>query len=66
MRMSNKGILNCSTRLPHGGDGIRTPLKNYRNTGFHCNAGPDLLKNHKAAKPGFNIGPSWARQLNAI
>ena len=73
MRMSNKGILNCSTRLPHGriqrggtGDPDPLPLKNYRNTGFHCNAGPDLLKNHKAAKPGFNVGPSSARQPNAI
>ena len=73
MRMSNKGILNCSTRLPHGriqrGDrGSRPPppLKNYKNTGFHSNPGPDPLKNHKAAKPGFNVGPSSARQLNAI
>ena len=52
MTISNKGILNCSTRLPHGriqrgsrGSGP-PPLKNYRNTGFHSNAGPDPLKNH--------------------
>ena len=74
MRMSNKGILNCSTRLPHGriqrgggtGDPDPPPLKNYKNTGFHSNSGPDPLKNHKAAKPGFIVGPSSARQLNVI
>ena len=53
---------------PEWGQGIQTPppLKNYKNTGFHSNPGPDPLKNHKAAKPGFNVGPSSARQLNAI
>ena len=30
--------------------------------GFHGNTGPDPLKNHKATKPAFNVGPSSARQ----
>ena len=29
---------------------------------FLCIAGPDPLKNHKATKPAFNVGPSLARQ----
>ena len=27
---------------------------------------PDPLNNHKATKPAFNVGPSYARQRNAI
>ena len=30
------------------------------------NIGPDPLKNHKATKPAFHVGPSWTRQRNAI
>ena len=30
------------------------------------NTGPDPLKNHKATKPAFNVGPSSASQRNAI
>ena len=30
------------------------------------NTGQDPLKNHKAAQPAFNAGPSAARQRNAI
>ena len=33
---------------------------------FTYNAGPDPLKNHKAAKPAFNVGPSSAHQRNTI
>ena len=33
-----------------------TPRKNH-NLGFLSNTGPDLLKNHKATKPAFNVGP---------
>ena len=49
---------------PEGGAGVRTPppLKNPQNIGFISNTGPDPLKNHKAAKPAFNVGPSSARQ----
>ena len=43
---------------PEGGQGVRTPMKNHKNTGFLSNTGPDPLKNHKVAKPAFNVGPS--------
>ena len=46
--------------------GIRTTLKNHKNIGFLSNTGPDPLKNHKATKPAFNVGPPSARQRNAI
>ena len=42
------------------------PLKNHQNIGFLSNTGPDPLKNHKATIPEFNVGPSSARQPNAI
>ena len=47
---------------PEGGQVVQTPPtpKNYKNIGFlTCNkTDPDPLKNHKAAKPAFNNGPS--------
>ena len=51
---------------PEGGQGVRTPLKNHKNIGFHINTGPDPLKKHKATKPAFNVWPPSARQRNAI
>ena len=42
------------------------PLKNHKNLGFLSNTGPDPLKNYKATKPAFNVGPPSARQRNAI
>ena len=55
---------------PEGGGGGRgsppPPLKNRKNIGFLSNSGPDSLKNHEATKPETNIGPSAARQRNAI
>ena len=33
------------------------PLKITKNIGFICDTGPDPLKNHKATKPAFNVGP---------
>ena len=52
---------------PEGGDrGSGSPLKNHKNIGFISDTGPDPLKNHKAAKPAFNVGSSSARQRNAI
>ena len=48
------------------GDPDPPPLKNHKNIGFPSNTGPDTLKNHMATKPAFNIGPSSARQRNAI
>ena len=37
-------------------------LKHHKNIVFLCNTGPDPLKNHKATKPAFNVGPASARQ----
>ena len=46
---------------PEGTGGPDRPtLKNHKNIGFLSNTGPDPLKNHKAAKPAFNVGPSLA------
>ena len=42
------------------------PLENHKNIGFLSNTDPDPLKNHKATKPAFSVGPSSARQRNAI
>ena len=44
-----------------GGRGSGTPLKNHKSIGFFSYTGPDLLKNHKATKPVFNVGPIIAR-----
>ena len=43
---------------PEGEQGVWIPLKNHKNMGFSSNAGKDPLKNHKAIKPAFNVGPS--------
>ena len=59
-------ILGFHGRIQSGGQGVRTPRKNHKNLGFLSNTGPHLLKNHKATKPAFNIGPLSARQRNAI
>ena len=48
------------------GSGPPPPLKNHKNIGSLSNSGPDTLINHKATKPAFNVGSSWARQQNAI
>ena len=45
------------------GESAPPPLKKI---GFHSSTGPDPLKNNKATKPAFNVGPSSARQRNAI
>ena len=44
-----------------GETGGPDPLKKLKNIGFLSNTGTDPLKNHKAAKPAFNVGPSSAR-----
>ena len=41
-------------------------LQNHKYIGYLCNTGLDPLKNHKATKPAFNVGPSSARQRNAF
>ena len=48
----------CSWADLEGGQGVRTPLKTHKNIGFHSNTGPNPLKNQKAIKPVFNVGPS--------
>ena len=40
--------------------------KDHKNIEFLSNAGPDPLKNFEATEPAFNVGPSSARQRNAI
>ena len=53
----------CSMCGSRGGQGvwIHPPPKNHKKIGFSSNAGLDPLKNHKATKPAFNVGPSSAR-----
>ena len=55
----------CGSR--GGGTGGPDPLlKIHKNIGFHITTGPDPLKKHNATKPAFNVGPTSARQRNAI
>ena len=51
----------CTCADPEG-----VGLKNHKNIGFLSNSGPDPLKNYEATDPVFNVGPSSARQRNAI
>ena len=53
-------ILGCHGWIQRG-PGVRTHLKNHKNRVLSI-TGPDLLKNHKASKPAFNVGPLLARQ----
>ena len=46
--------------------GSRGGNRGSRNIVFLSNTGLDDLKNHKATKPAFNIGPSLASQQNTI
>ena len=48
------------------GSGPPPPAKHHKNIGFLSNNSSDPLKNHKATKLAFNVGPSSARQRNAI
>ena len=61
-------ILGCHGRIQSGGQRVRTPLKNHKKIRVSMQywTGPDLLKNHKATKPVFNVRPLSARQRNAI
>ena len=56
----------CADREGGGGAGVLTPSEKAQNTGFLSKTGPDRVKNHKATKPAFNVGPSSARKRNAI
>ena len=53
------------TRIQRGTGGPDPAPENHKNIGFLSNTGTDPLKNHKAAKPVYNVGPSSARQRNA-
>ena len=53
-------------RIQSGTWGPDPPLKNHANMGFLSNSGSDSMKNHKATKQAFNVGPTSARQRNAI
>ena len=60
-------ILYLTSADPEGGTGgPDPPLEYHKNIGFHSSTGLDPLKNHKASKLAFNVGPSSARQRNAI
>ena len=56
----------CADPEGGGGRGSEPPLTNHKKNGFLSNAGPDPLKNHKATKPTFNVGPLSADQRIAI
>ena len=56
----------CADPEGGGGQGVGTPLENQKNIRFVSNTGPDPLKHHRATKPAFNVGPSSARQRNAL
>ena len=57
-------LMQLHARIQRGvGGGVPDPpppLKNHKIIGFLSNTCPDLLKNHKATKPAFNVGPSTA------
>ena len=53
--------MGCHVWIKGGGVGYL-----YLNIGFSSNTGPDPLKNLKATKPAFNVGPSSAHQRSAI
>ena len=57
-------LITMHVRVQSGGQGVT--LKNYKNIGFLCISGPDPQKNYEATEPAFNVGPSSARQRNAI
>ena len=55
----------CADPEGRGTGGPNPPEKKYRNIGFLSNTDPDPLK-FTATKSAFNVGPSSARQRNAI
>ena len=56
--MAPKGRQNIHEPMGRGGTGGPDPTPLKKNTGFLCNTALDPLKNHKATKPAFNVGPS--------
>ena len=59
------GFKSQNARIQNGG-GVWIILKNHKNIGFLSNTGQDPLKNHKATRPAFNVGPALAHKRNAI
>ena len=52
---------------PDGGTwGPDHTLKNHKKIGFLGLTVPDPLKNHKATKPAFNVGPSSASHIMVV
>ena len=49
-----------------GTRGLDLPLINHKAKGFLSNIGPNPLKKGTCNQPAFNVGPSSARQRNAI
>ena len=49
-----------------GRGGFDPPLKNHKNIWSLSNTGQDSLKNHKATKPAFTVGPLSDRQRNTV
>ena len=49
-----------------GNRGQDPALKNHKNIGVHSKFGLDTLKNDKATKPAFHVGPSSTSKRNAI
>ena len=49
-----------------GGAEDPSPPEKLKTLGYLNNTGLDPLKNHKATKPVFNVGPSSACQQNTI
>ena len=63
---STLNIRTITCKDPEGDRGSGPSLKNHKNIGFPSDTGPDHLNYNKATKPAFDVGPSWARQRNAI
>ena len=64
--LNHSGWPSCAN--PERGMGSGSHLENHKaiGQGFLNNTGPDPLKNHKATKPAFNVGPLSAHQRNTI
>ena len=61
----SSGILH--ERIQKWGQGPRpTPWTISKLMWFLSNTSPDLMENHKATKPEFNVGPLSAPQRNTI
>ena len=63
--MQNTNSIRNHGRNQRGARGPDSP-ENYKKVKFLSNTCLDPLKNHKATKPAFNVGPSSGRRRNAI